>query len=126
MNLSNLFKAAHKLAKSIIKAGDNYRVTFGACIKAIKEGFVASVAKIHATLNAWSKNGEQRVYINMKDGFDAGFMLIVGDIIDFSKVEDKYRDRVKSAVNAKLAKLQKDDEDYVQSDVAKYSLAFSF
>ena len=62
----------------------------------------------------------------MKDGFDAGFMLIVGDIIDFSKVEDKYRDRVKSAVNAKLAKLQKDDEDYVQSDVAKYSLAFSF
>ena len=35
MNKSELFKAAHKLAKSVIKAGDNYRVTFGAALKMI-------------------------------------------------------------------------------------------
>lgn len=35
MNKSELFKAAHKLAKSAIKSGDNYRVTFGAAIKVI-------------------------------------------------------------------------------------------
>lgn len=41
MNKSNLFKAAHKLAKSVIKSGDNYRVTFGAAIKAVLSGFTA-------------------------------------------------------------------------------------
>ena len=40
MNKSELFKSAHKLAKSVIKSGDNYRVTFGAAIKAILEGLV--------------------------------------------------------------------------------------
>ena len=35
MNKSELFKAAHTLAKSVIKAGDNYRVTFGAALKMI-------------------------------------------------------------------------------------------
>ena len=35
MNKSQLFKAAHKLAKSVIQKGDSYRVTFGLAIKAI-------------------------------------------------------------------------------------------
>ena len=43
MNKSELFKAAHKLAKSVIKTGDNYRVTFGAAIKAVLGGFTATV-----------------------------------------------------------------------------------
>lgn len=42
MNKSELFKAAHNLAKSVIKAGDNYRVTFGAAIKAVLSGFTAA------------------------------------------------------------------------------------
>ncbi len=41
MNKSELFKAAHKLVKSVIKVGDNYRVTFGAAIKAILENLTA-------------------------------------------------------------------------------------
>ena len=46
MNKSQLFKTAHKLAKSVIKSGDNYRVTFGAAIKAILEGFVMTTKSI--------------------------------------------------------------------------------
>lgn len=35
MTKSELFKKAHKLAKATIKAGDDYRVTFGLCLKAV-------------------------------------------------------------------------------------------
>ena len=35
MNKSVLFNLAHKLARKTIQAGDNYRVTFGACLKMI-------------------------------------------------------------------------------------------
>ena len=41
MNKSQLFKKAHKLAKKIIQAGDNYRVTFRACLKMIAPMFKA-------------------------------------------------------------------------------------
>ncbi|RLL43016.1 hypothetical protein D9K79_11655 [Acinetobacter cumulans] len=55
MNKSNLFKAAHNLTKKVIKAGDNYRVTFGAAIKAIKEGFVATTKSFTIYFsNAWT------------------------------------------------------------------------
>ena len=67
MNLSNLFKAAHQLAKSVIQAGDNYRVTFGASLKmaytqlenkTMLEMLLAAGAKV------WEKGTLQRVYIN--------------------------------------------------------------
>lgn len=69
MNLSKLFKMAHKLAKSVIKAGDNYRVTFGACIKAIKGGFVMNLKSISEQLieagaKVWAKGNMERIYIN--------------------------------------------------------------
>ena len=37
MTNSQLFTEAHKLVKQVIKAGDDYRVTFGACLKLLKE-----------------------------------------------------------------------------------------
>ena len=118
MNKSELFKSAHKLAKSVIKSGDNYRVTFGACIKAILDGFVAQAEKITLTLNKWTKKtGEVRVYLN-KDNDDFGYLLVEAEKINFSKVEAKYAERVKAAVAARLAKLQKEDADYVEADVA--------
>lgn len=46
MTLSELFKAAHKLAKQIIKAGDNYHVTFGACLKFIKNESATAISKV--------------------------------------------------------------------------------
>lgn len=36
MTNSQLFKQAHAMTKQVIKAGDNYQVTFGLCLKAIK------------------------------------------------------------------------------------------
>lgn len=39
MTISNavLFKQAHAMARATIQAGDDYRTTFGACLKAIKQ-----------------------------------------------------------------------------------------
>ena len=36
MTNSQLFKQAHAMTKQVIKSGDNYRVTFGACIKLLR------------------------------------------------------------------------------------------
>ena len=66
MNKSELFKAAHKLAKSVIKAGDNYRVTFGACIKAVLNGFTKkSIADqlLEMGCKVWEKAGFKRIYM---------------------------------------------------------------
>ena len=46
MNLSKLFKDAHKLCKQIRKEGDDYKVTFGACMSFIKrESFMKTLRK---------------------------------------------------------------------------------
>lgn len=39
MTISNavLFKQAHAMTRATIQAGDDYRTTFGACLKAIKD-----------------------------------------------------------------------------------------
>lgn len=55
MNKSELFKSAHKLTKSVIKAGDNYQITFGASIKVILSGFVANTeVYVITTYNNWT------------------------------------------------------------------------
>ena len=36
MNNSETFKAAHKMAKLVIKSGDNYSVTFSECLRLLK------------------------------------------------------------------------------------------
>ena len=68
MNKSELFKAAHKLAKSVIKSGDNYRVTFGAAIKAILGGLVMTTKSIadqliEAGAKVWEKGNMKRIYM---------------------------------------------------------------
>jgi len=80
MNKSELFKAAHKLAKSVIKSGDNYRVTFGAAIKAILEGLVMTTKSIadqliEAGAKVWEKGDMKRIYINTSDVFVKAFDL---------------------------------------------------
>ena len=67
MNKSELFKAAHKLVKLVIKSGDNYRVTFSAAIKAILEGLVVTAKSITDQLiEAGAKIWEQFIYISQK------------------------------------------------------------
>ena len=68
MNKSELFKAAHKLAKSVIKSGDNYRVTFGAAIKVVKEKIANTVKSVEyaikkGVLNSWAKTDMNRAYV---------------------------------------------------------------
>ena len=80
MNKSQLFKTAHKLAKSVIKSVDNYRVTFGAAIKAILEGFVMTTKSIadqliEAGAKVWEKGDMKRIYINTSDVFVKAFDL---------------------------------------------------
>ena len=80
MNKSELFKAAHKLAKSVIKSGDNYRVTFGAAIKAILEGLVMTTKSIADQLigagaKVWEKGAMKRIYINTSDVLIKAFNL---------------------------------------------------
>lgn len=80
MNKSQLFKAAHKLAKSVIKSGDNYRVTFGAAIKVV----LAKVATMLKTvefaikkgaLNRWTHGDMNRAYVANFD-YNGGFGLV--------------------------------------------------
>lgn len=77
MNKSELFKAAHKLVKSVIKTGDDYRVTFGAAIKAIINGLVAKVEIFSVEFtNAWtgqtfSKEVEATSYKDAVQKFEA-------------------------------------------------------
>ena len=46
MDMSKLFKAAHRLAKRTVKTGDNYQVTFGACLKFIINAQKAKKARV--------------------------------------------------------------------------------
>lgn len=78
MNKSALFKKAHQLTKKILRQGDDYRATFGACLKYLleEEKSTASepltVEKLEKTLaekvptasfSAW----KDRVYINFSN-----------------------------------------------------------
>lgn len=107
MNTSKLFKLAHKLTKKVIKSGDNYRVTFGACIKVVKAAYFGS---IEANLKAWNKNGENRVYINFEIATNdwretvdakAGYVIINKDYsVNYENVAEAYRQRIISATQA--------------------------
>ena len=66
MTKSELFKAAHKLAKSVIQGGDNYRVTFGLAIKAILSQTTNSIVDtlLAMGLKVWENYGKKRIYMN--------------------------------------------------------------
>ncbi|MGO3281536.1 MAG: hypothetical protein ACTIKC_01950 [Psychrobacter sp.] len=51
MTNAKLFKQAHALTKATIKAGDDYRATFGACLKVIKDE-AKPAAKVKAAAKA--------------------------------------------------------------------------
>ena len=61
MTKSELFKAAHKLAKATIQAGDNYRVTFGLAIKAILSQTTNSIVDtlLAVGLKVWENYGKK-------------------------------------------------------------------
>ena len=89
MNKSQIFKAAHKLAKSVHVAGDCYRVTFGAALKiVIAESKAPKSAKqffLDLGGKEWVKEGFDRVYINAKQ-----FNALFGNGCNFSDSSNKF------------------------------------
>ena len=69
MTKSELFKAAHKLAKSVIQVGDNYSATFALCLKAVfaqsKETSIVDKL-IAAGGKVWEKSGLSRIYLSQE------------------------------------------------------------
>ena len=68
MNKSELFKAAHKLAKSVIQKGDSYRVTFGLAIKAILSQ-AKNTMKTGVSISTFNGNFLVKVPFAIKDSF---------------------------------------------------------
>lgn len=50
MTNSQLFKLAHAMTKQVIKTGDNYKVTFGLCLKVIKADQLKNADNLQADL----------------------------------------------------------------------------
>ena len=75
MNNSQLFKQAHAMTKQVIKTGDNYQVTFGLCLKAIKDeqaikiGFVATIVIIAFAIIATMIKPAQNINLLAKKGY---------------------------------------------------------
>lgn len=65
MNMSQIFKKAHEITKAAIKAGDNYRVTFGAALRILMTKPVDAVEALKAIGGKlWEKAGMSRVYFD--------------------------------------------------------------
>ena len=86
---SECFKIAHAVTKAIVAAGDSYAVTFGACLKLVRETHnvlskkvaAARIAKRDALLSVkgaseWISGTMHRVYFN--DAHEFGGLLEVG------------------------------------------------
>ena len=58
MNNSQIFKLAHAMTKQVIKAGDNYQVTFGLCLKVIKADQLKNAANLQADLRRAQYNSK--------------------------------------------------------------------
>ena len=74
MNNSQLFKQAHAMTKQVIKTGDNYQVTFGLCLKAIKAdakqtGFTATIVIIAFAIIATMIKPVQAIKLPTKKGY---------------------------------------------------------
>ncbi|GGD38306.1 hypothetical protein [Aureimonas glaciei] len=68
MTPSELFKTAHRLTRSVVQSGENYRATFGMALRkaylAAKAAVAPSVERIIAAGSVWAKAGRRRVYFN--------------------------------------------------------------
>ena len=75
MTNSQLFKQAHAMTKQVIKTGDNYQVTFGLCLKVIKDeqaikiGFVATIVIIAFAIIATMIKPAQTIKLPTKKGY---------------------------------------------------------
>lgn len=65
MTKSEIFRKAHALTKSAIRAGDDYRATFGAALKSLMSEPVDALKALTAAGGTlWEKSGMRRIYFN--------------------------------------------------------------
>jgi len=66
--MRNIFTQAHKLTKSIITQGDDYRATFALALKVIYANKQESIADRLIAMggNLWEKGDMKRIYIDLK------------------------------------------------------------
>ena len=89
MTNSQLFKQAHAMTKQVIKAGDNYQVTFGLCLKVIKADQLENADNLQADL--------RRAQYNSKGANSKGVKLSTLINNEFAKMILK-RNEVKTVV----------------------------
>lgn len=82
MNKSQIFKAAHQLAKSVHVAGDCYRVTFGAALKIVIAESKAPVLNVETFMNAFKAESLNACMANWKA---CGVTKFDADIAEFEK-----------------------------------------
>jgi len=125
MNKSQIFKAAHQLAKSVHVAGDCYRVTFGAALKIVIAESKAPKSVVKVSMNVWKKGGNHRLYAKVLNVADSRFGTTFDDEIGYIDVktgEVKFlfhsfttvnAEMIVTALNAYIANLKAtDDEDW--------------
>ena len=127
MNKSELFKAAHKLTKEVIKTGDNYSVTFGAAIK-----FILESNKVKSEVKYWNKKGH-RFYVDMPRDFmgkvsleSVGYVEYANKELDFSNINSSSVDYVKAAFEAKMKELTERYGDSYKKPSGLLGLNFTF
>ena len=74
MTNSQLFKQAHAMTKQVIQTGDNYQVTFGLCLKAIKAdakqiSFTTTIVIIAFAIIATMIKPVQNIKLPTKKGY---------------------------------------------------------
>lgn len=97
---SDLFKAAHALTRAIRRPGDDYRATFGSCLRYLSEIVRAAQASHWVdAVSRWTKAGRDRLYINYhsQNRFAAG-----ADWIDLT--DGTYHPDARGDSGAKTAK----------------------
>lgn len=125
MNKSQIFKTAHKLAKSVHVVGDCYRVTFGAALKIVISESKAPKNFVQVVFNAWKKGGNHRLYAKVLNVADPRFNTTFDDEIGYIDVktgEVKFnfhhlttvnQQMVINGLNEKITHLKAtDDEDW--------------
>lgn len=71
MTRSAIFAAAHRITRSTVKAGDDYRTTFGLVLKAMyaDKGYMAEAVIAHVgrgfvvSVRRWTKGNQDRIYV---------------------------------------------------------------
>lgn len=96
MNKSQIFKAAHTLAKSVHVSGDCYRVTFGAALKIVIAERKAPALTAKTFMDAFKAESLNVCVANWKA---CGVAKFDADITEFNKSWDKAHNDARHARN---------------------------